>query len=383
MNSRSHAIRFNTPGPQTNLRIRWHQYRNRLIASPRFQRWAARNPIARIIANRRATQLHHITAGFVYSQTLLAFVELDLPRLLADGPAQTDRLAQETGLGKPALLTLLKAAHGLELLEHYPGDLWGLGELGASLLANPGIGAMVRHHRHLYQDLAEPTALLKSRNQSALSAYWAYDDVKARDADPGTYSELMASSQGMVADYVLDALDLKDHHQLLDIAGGTGAFARRAIERFPHLSATVFDLPAVAESGAAAVRASGERLRFTGGDMFKDPLPAHADVISLVRVLHDHDDAPISLLLRKTFDALPAGGRIIVAEPLAGTPGAEAIGATYFGLYLWAMGSGRPRTETEIKDFLAKAGFADLKEHSSPLPTLVRVITGIKTSSNI
>jgi len=117
--------------------------------------------------------------------------------------------------------------------------------------------------------------------------------------------------------------------------------------------------------------------------MFKDPLPAHADVISLVRVLHDHDDEPISLLLRRTFDALPAGGRIIVAEPLAGTPGAEAIGATYFGLYLWAMGSGRPRTATEIKDFLAKAGFNDLKEHSSPLPTLVRVITGIKTNSNI
>ena len=382
MNTRSHALHVGTPGPQTTWRIRWHQYRNRLIASPHFQRWAARTPLARTIANRRATQLHHITAGFVYSQTLLAFIELDLPQLLADGPAQTDRLVNATGLGEPALLTLLKAAHGLELLERYPGDLWGLGELGAALLANPGIAAMVRHHRHLYRDLSEPTRLLTDRNDTALSGYWAYEAVKSGAVDPNTYSELMASSQGMVADYVLDAVDLSGHAQLLDIAGGTGAFARRATQRFPNLRATVLDLPAVADAGNAAAE-EGIPVRFVGGDMFRDALPTHADLISLVRVLHDHDDDAISGLLRRAFDALNPGGRLLIAEPLADTRGAEAIGATYFGFYLWAMGSGRPRSAPEISEFLAQAGFSNIREHKSPLPTLVRVITGDKTNSNI
>ena len=40
--------------------------------------------------------------------------------------------------------------------------------------------------------------------------------------------------------------------------------------------------------------------------------------------------------------ALPPGGTLLLAEPMAGTPGAEPVGDAYFGFYLLAMGSGRP-----------------------------------------
>ena len=110
MSAQGQLLRNDAPRHLTSWRLRWHQYRNKLIASPRFQKWAARNPITRVIANRRATQLHHITAGFVYSQTLSAFVELDIPNLLAEGPVDTARLASATGIPESGLLTLLKAA---------------------------------------------------------------------------------------------------------------------------------------------------------------------------------------------------------------------------------------------------------------------------------
>ena len=383
MSAPGQLTRSEIPGYSTSWRLRWHQYRNKLIANPRFQKWAARTPLTRLIANRRATQLHHITAGFVYSQTLAAFVELDIHNLLADGPAPTEGLLSATGIPEPALLTLLKAATGLGLLESYEGGLWGLGELGAAMLANPGIDAMVRHHQHLYADLADPTALLRQRDNTALANYWAYGEVKTGEISPETYSELMATSQGMIADYVLDAVDFSDKVSLVDIAGGTGAFARHAVARFPHLRATVFDLPAVAEQAAAAHNSHNTTnvLQYQGGDMFEDPLPEQADIMTLVRVLHDHDDKPAQHLINKAFQALPLNGQLMVAEPMAETPGSESIGHTYFGFYLWAMGSGRPRTATELTSMMKIAGFNNVREAKSPMPSLVRVLIGDKINT--
>ena len=60
-------------------------------------------------------------------------------------------------------------------------------------------------------------------------------------------------------------------------------------------------------------------MKVVSGNMFEDPIPKTFDIISLVRILHDHDDAPVDRLLSRCFDALPNGGELIIAEPMAGT----------------------------------------------------------------
>jgi demethylspheroidene O-methyltransferase len=112
--------------------------------------------------------------------------------------------------------------------------------------------------------------------------------------------------------------------------------------------------------------------------MFEDPIPTTFNTISLVRILHDHDDDPVDKLLARCFKALPAGGELIIAEPMADTRGAESIGHTYFGFYLWAMGSGRPRTKQELQAALERAGFESIKEKRTHIPALVRVVTAKK-----
>jgi demethylspheroidene O-methyltransferase len=59
---------------------------------------------------------------------------------------------------------------------------------------------------------------------------------------------------------------------------------------------------------------------------------------------------------------------------MAGTRGARAMGDGYFGMYLWAMGSGRPRTADEIMAMLRSAGFAKMREISTNLPIITRVV---------
>ena len=64
-----------------------------------------------------------------------------------------------------------------------------------------------------------------------------------------------------------------------------------------------------------------------------------------------------------------------LAEPLAGTRGAESMGDAYFGFYLMAMGKGRPRTRTELEGMLKEAGVSQVSEIASPIPLQTRILS--------
>jgi demethylspheroidene O-methyltransferase len=95
-------------------------------------------------------------------------------------------------------------------------------------------------------------------------------------------------------------------------------------------------------------------------------------------VLHDHDDESARVLLRGAYAALVPGGRLLIAEPMAATRGAEPIGDAYFGFYLLAMGRGRARTAAEIADLLIGAGFAAPKSLQTRRPLLASVLTAAR-----
>jgi demethylspheroidene O-methyltransferase len=359
----------------------WLGWRNRLLASPGFQRWAAAFPLTRPIARRRARELFDIVAGFVYSQVLFACVRLKLFDVLAEGPKTLDEVAKRVDLPPEGALRLLRAAASLRLVAPCGDKRYALGELGAAMIGNPGIAAMVEHHSMVYADLADPVALLRGETKrTALSDYWAYaanaDAAKSDDQSIDGYTALMSDSQALIAGDVLDAYSLKDHRCLLDVGGGDGTFLVSAAKRWPHLRVILFDLPAVAERARARFEREGiaDRATAVGGDVMRDPLPEGADVVSLVRVLHDHNDAEALKIIKAARRVLPPGGTLLVAEPMSGTPGAEPIGDAYFGLYLLAMGSGRPRTPLEIENMLRLNVFDPVRLVPTVRPILTRLL---------
>jgi demethylspheroidene O-methyltransferase len=369
---------------------RWYALRDRLLASPAFQRTATAFPLTRPIARRRARALFDLCAGFVYSQVLLACVRLRLFDILAEGPQTLAALSVRLSLTHEATARLLWAAVSLRLAARRGKDRFGLGDLGAAMVGNTGITAMVEHHALLYADLQDPVALLRGeRPQTELARYWAYaraDSPSALDADRvAAYSALMSASQRLIAGEVLDAYALDRHRCLLDVGGGEGAFLTAAGSRLPHLRLVLFDLPAVAARAQARFAAAGlaNRVRVVGGDFLKDPLPTGADVVSLVRVIHDHDDEGALALLAAVRRALPAGGTLLLAEPMSGTPGAEPIGDAYFGFYLLAMGSGRARTPRELEMLLRRAGFDGIRRIPTRVPLQTSLIVAQSVGSSV
>ncbi|GHH17971.1 O-methyltransferase [Sphingomonas glacialis] len=361
-----------------SARTSWLAWRNGLLASPRFQRFAARCWLTRPIARARARGLFDLVAGFVYSQTLAACIATGLLDRLGDGPQTCDALAAQIDVPPEGTLRLLRAAAALRLVERL-GDAWVVGSAGAALRGNGGIAEMVAHHGLLYADLADPVALLRrGGGGGALAGYWGYAEAPgAGDAESvAPYSRLMAASQPLVAAQTLDAYRFARHRRMLDIGGGEGGFVESVAARVPTLELAVFDLPAVVARARARFAAAGlgGRTSIHGGSFRSDPVPQGYDLITLVRVLHDHDDSVALALLRAIRAALPPGGRLLIAEPMAQTPGAEPAGDAYFGLYLLAMGSGRPRAPAEIRAMLHTAGFARSRLLPTALPITCRVV---------
>ncbi|HQT64871.1 MAG: methyltransferase [Acidocella sp. 20-57-95] len=347
-------------------------WRDRLLASPNFQNWAARFPLTRHIARREARALFDICAGFVYAQTLSACTALNIFDLLAKGALPIEALALHCDIPPQNLEILLHAAVSLRLLQRH-GNGYRLGPLGAALRGNPGIAAMVAHHRLFYADLADPVALLRGQAETALQKFWPYQGNAGQAAD---YSALMAASQPMVAGEILRAYNFTKHKIVMDVAGGDGSFLRLLAPQAPRLHLRLFELPEVAAQARRAFARAGlsQRSDVFEGDFTTAALPAGADLITLIRVLHDHPDARARILLAAAYNALPRGGVLLLAEPMGGTKGAEPMAAAYFGFYLLAMGSGRARHPQQIMKLLAETGFSRVRMLPTAQPLLASII---------
>ena len=278
---------------------------------------------------------------------------------------------------------LLQAGAALGLLKRRRDGRFALARKGAAILGVPGLEAMIRHHRAFYADMADPVALLRGQGETELARFWPYVFGAAAEMEPEVarrYSDLMAQSQGLVAQDVLRVIPFKDTRHLLDVGGGSGAFLAAVGAPYLDLHMTLFDLPAVMPSARARLSETGLGARVTlfPGSFRDDPLPEGADTISLIRVLYDHDDATVTALLAKIHAVLPPGGRLVVAEPMAGGATPERAGDVYFAFYTMAMGTGRARSAARIAEMCAAAGFSDIRIPRSPRPFVTSALTCVK-----
>jgi len=100
--------------------------------------------------------------------------------------------------------------------------------------------------------------------------------------------------------------------------------------------------------------------------------------VSLVRVVHDQDDEGMRRLLAAAFEALPSGGTLLLGEPLAATRGSLAMGDAYFGMYLLAMGRGRPRSAAALSEALRAAGFVAIRQVPTRMPLQVGLLVATR-----
>lgn len=364
----------------------WLDFQEKCLTSQKFHDFAIKFPLTRPIVRKRQSELFDIVSGFVYSQILYSCVQLGIithPKLKAPG-ATLDEISELVGLELDETRRLMDGAVSLRLFE-LRHDKYRLGDLGAALSINKGVLAMIGHHGEFYKDLVDPVDLLRSgRRETNLSRYWDYARSKvpaAADAKKvEAYSELMSESQFMVANEVLANFDFSPYQTLLDVGGGQGTFLMCVANAYPDLNLRLFDLPEVAKRAEKnlADNSLSTRAKCHGGSFFRDALPQGADLVSLVRILHDHDDEPVMKILEAVHQALEPGGTLIVCEPMSTGGSAHRISDAYFNFYLYAMGSGRPRSPEVLQSMLYKAGFSSIRARETRAPLITSILIAQK-----
>ena len=161
--------------------------------------------------------------------------------------------------------------------------------------------------------------------------------------------------------------------RMLDVGGGDGTLARRLLLAEKNLTIDVYNLPALRPLVARTMDLDGMRgrLGFVAGDFLAEPLPRGYDALSFVRVLHDWPNEIAVALMRKAFDALPPGGRLIVCEEFRD---AERLAVQFFWSYfLLGLDAcvSRLRESAFYVHALCEVGFVDCRVLRGPFDIVV------------
>jgi len=299
-------------------------------------------------------ELEGLSAACQTSVVVFAANQLGILSELCHGPATPSALAARLRLGVHGTTAVCDALVSLGLL-HRAGDAVELAPDLVSLLdpASPeSLSAIFDHHWHILQR-------------------WVHLDGVVRTGEPlprqpQDSSQLRAFILGMAdlarreAALLWDVADLSTHRHLVDVGGGPGELALAALERWPHLEASILDRPEVLEIAReySAPRRVGGRLGFVPGDALEGAIPA-CDAALVSAVFHAYGPEDVALIGRHVAAGLGPGGLLIVREFMwddATHSGPAAAGLFAVNMLIGTRG-GRCYAAEELQGLLAPAGF--------------------------
>jgi acetylserotonin N-methyltransferase len=154
---------------------------------------------------------------------------------------------------------------------------------------------------------------------------------------------------------------------LLDVGGGSAVFSIAIAKAHSSLHATVMEIAAVCAEADRYIAASGAapRVRTQPVNMFTQPWPTGHDAHFLSNILHDWSDETFRLLVKKSFDALPSGGRIVLHEILMDDDGCGPLAAAAFSMLMLIGTRGRQYSLPELRGFLEPVGFTGIEAFST------------------
>jgi hypothetical protein len=176
------------------------------------------------------------------------------------------------------------------------------------------------------------------------------------------FLKLMHSKSSAPASVWPSMLDLTNVHTMLDIGGGAGTHSIYASLHWPHLKAILFDLE-FACRGATKFIANLElehQITTMAKDMWTDPFPP-ADVHFYSDILHDWPLDRGKFLMRKSYAALPMGGRIMIHERLFTEDKSGPLSTAAYNVMMMLWTEGQQLSQGELVDILTEAGFRNVE----------------------
>lgn len=261
--------------------------------------------------------------GFWASKALLSAVEIELFTELAKHPEDLATLSGRLGLHPRGARDFLDALVSLGFLQRDEAGVYAnTPETGVFLDKRKSSyigGILEMANSRLYPFWGALTAALRTGEQQNEAR--AGDDMFAKlYADPAKLKEFLRAMSGVSHGAnlaIARQFPWSGYKTYVDAGTAQGDLAVQIALANPHLTGTGFDLPEVGPIFEDYVEANGlaGRVNFQGGSFFTDPLPK-TDVVLYGHILHDWDLEQKQHLLRVAWEALPAGGAVVVYDAI-------------------------------------------------------------------
>ncbi|MEI8201555.1 MAG: methyltransferase [Bacteroidota bacterium] len=158
-------------------------------------------------------------------------------------------------------------------------------------------------------------------------------------------------------------IDLSEVKSVLDVGGGSGAYAMEFVTKKPTIEATVLDLPNVVPITKQFVEKEGfsDKIKTFTGDYTTDDLPVGFDLVFLSAIIHSNSLGVNGDLIKKCFKALNRGGKIVIQDWIMNNERTHPTSGAIFAInMLVGTEAGDCFTEQEVKEMLSAAGFKNI-----------------------
>lgn len=255
------------------------------------------------------------------SKTLLSAIELGVfSELASAGALDGETLRERVGLHSRGATDFFDALVALGMLEregvryvNTPAT-----EMFLNRAKHPYMGDTLEliGHFNFWESLTESLRTGFPQNGTKVTT----DLYETFYADPLKVTQLAQGMTGAAASRapaIVAKFPWQDYSNMMDIGCAEGAVPVQIALAHEHITCGGFDLPPLKPVFDAYVArfGLGERLSFTAGNFFVDPL-LKADVLIIGDILYGLNIDEKRLLLKKAYDALPEGGALIVYDAI-------------------------------------------------------------------
>jgi hypothetical protein len=267
-----------------------------------------------------AARIFEVGTGFRASKALFSAIELGVFTILAEAPLSLAALTRRAGIDDRGARDFFDALVALGFLTRDDeGHYANTAEVDIYLDRRKPtyIGALFEQYNivgyGLWDGLTQ--ALRTGAPPISLSQANHFGTTYADPQRRRIFVKSMTAGSLLPAKAIAARFPWRDYRTFIDIGTAEGCLPVEVARVHPHLQGGGFDLPELRDAFRSYVKehALSDRLQFHAGDFLKGALP-QADVLVLGRILHNWDMATKRTLLRKTYDALPSGGALIVHE---------------------------------------------------------------------
>ncbi len=311
-----------------------------------------------------AEDIRELANSFRESRVLLTAIELKIFTLLGTHMLTSDEVSQKINSNLRATDRLMNALCAMGILRKVHGKFYNT-DLSSKYLVEgkPYFMGNLYHTSNLWGNWSHLT-------DSVINGTSAVTNKSKSEKDDWVESFIGAMHyrgvhQGKILAMMIDISNVRT---MLDVGGGSAAFAIEVVKKNPDITATVLDLPYVIPLTKKYVSETGltDKFNFIEGDYLTAEIKGSYDLILLSAIVHINSYDQNKMLIKKCANALNKDGMIVINDFIMNEDRTQPHHGALFSLnMLVGTENGDTYTEKEIREWYESAGLSKIERKNT------------------